>query len=468
MPEFVDTIAEYIRRHELLTDGARVLVGVSGGPDSMVCLAVLHQLGYDVHALHVNYGLRPGATADASLVQDWCGAHSPPIPLCVKSLDAEVRAEQKDESLQEAARTLRYDAMGRRANEIGAKVVAVGHHRDDQAETLLLNLVRGAGPEGLAGMPPSRPMNANASVRLVRPLLDVSRDEIEAFAEREDLPWRDDPSNQDSDYDRAVMRMEILPLLQKNFPGATDSIAQAAGLMREYVEETITPILQAHWEDCYQERDIGGTLQLAPLRERAPVWQRRLLLKALHEMLPGAPQSSAVAKELVALVDAQVGRRVEFGGGTVWRERSVLWFVPEERQPEPVHPPVPVPWGEDVPLPGGVLRIDPLDAPPETLDTGDPNVVYADANRLVDPLSVGTWQDGDRLQPLGMEGTRLVSDLLTDAKIPSHRRDSVYLLTTDEHPAWLVGHRLDHRVRVRSDTTHIARLTWHPHERPVP
>jgi tRNA(Ile)-lysidine synthase len=234
--------------------------------------------------------------------------------------------------------------------------------------------------------------------------------------------------------------------------------------MREYVEETITPTLQAHWEDCYEEREAGGTLQLAPLREISPVWQRRVLLKALDEILPDAPQSAAVAEELTVLMDAQVGQRVEFGDGTVWRERGVLWFVPGEQHPEPVHPPVPVPWGEDVSLPAGVLRIDPLERRPNSLDSGDPNVVYVDADCLVDPLSVGTWQAGDRLQPLGMDGTTLVSDLLTDAKVPSHRRDGIYLLSTDEHPAWVVGHRLDHRVRVQPDTARVARLTWRPRE----
>ncbi len=464
MPDFVDQIAEFIGQHELLTDGQRVLVGVSGGPDSMVCLAVLHRLGYDVHAFHGNYGLRPGADADEALVRDWCGAQSTSIPLTVKALDAEAQAEKEGESLQEAARGLRYDAMARQAEERGAEAVAVGHHRDDQAETLLLNLVRGTGPEGLAGMPPSRPIQANASIRLIRPLLDVSRAEIEAFANAEDIPWREDPTNRDTDYDRAAIRSDVIPLLQKNFPGVTDNVARAAGLMREYVEETLTPTLEDHWARCYDERAAGGTLRLDQLRELPPVWQQRILLKALDEILPEAPQSAAVAAEVADLIDAQVGQRVEFGQGTVWRERSVLWFVPAEVRPAPVHPPVPVPWGEDVPLPGGVLRIDPLDERPDTLDPNDPNVEYADADRLVDPLAVGTWQEGDRLHPLGMDGSKLVSDLLTDAKVPSHRRDGVYLLSTDEHPAWLVGHRLDHRVRVQSDTAHVARLTWRPPE----
>ena len=152
----VETVAGFIDRHALLDDDATVLAAVSGGADSMVCLSVLRRLGYDVYAFHVNYGLRDGADADAVLVQEWCDEQEPSVPCTIVSLDAKTRAEAADESLQEAARRLRYDALAERANELNAQAVATGHHRDDQAETLLLNLVRGSGPEGLAGMRPSR------------------------------------------------------------------------------------------------------------------------------------------------------------------------------------------------------------------------------------------------------------------------------------------------------------------------
>ena len=128
-------------------------------------------------------------------------------------------------------------------------------------------------------------------------------------------------------------------------------------------------------------------------------------------------------------------------------------------------PPVPVPWVQDVSVPQGTLRVDPLDERPETLDAGTPNVEYADADRLVDPLALRTWREGDRIRPLGLDGHALVSDLLTDAKVPPHRRSGVCLLCTAEHPAWVVGHRLDHRVRVRPGTTTVARLTWRPREK---
>ena len=462
--DFVEAVAQYIDRHHLVADGARVLVGVSGGPDSMVCLSVLRTLGYDVHALHVNYGLRVGAADDEALVREWCAGQEPPVPLRVLSLDAKGRAERRGESLQEAARVRRYRAFAERAATLDAAAVAVGHHRDDQAETLLLNLLRGSGPEGLAGMPPSRPLRPDTDVPLIRPLLGRARAEVEAYAEEAGIPWNEDPSNRDPTYDRAAIRTEIMPLLQKKFPKVPSSLSRAAALMREYVDHTLTPSLDTRLARCYADGAEGGRLALAPLREEPPVWRRRLILAALERVLPEAPQTAAFAAEVAALIDAQVGRRVEAIGGTIWRERDGLRFLPAAAAPEEVWPPIPVPWGEDVPLPGGVLRIDPLDDRPDTLDAGTSYVEYVDADRLVDPLDVRTWREGDRLQPLGLNGTKLVSDLLTEAKVPPHRRRGTYILSTDEHVAWVIGHRLDHRMRVRPATRQIARLSWAPRE----
>ena len=460
--DFVDAVARFIDRHQLLPDGAPVLVGVSGGPDSMVCLALLRELGYEVRALHVNYGLREGADADEALVRDWCAGHTPPIPLRVERADAAARADRRDESLQEAARVLRYDVLADHAAEMGAAAVAVGHHRDDQAETLLLNLLRGAGPEGLAGMPPSRPIREKSDIPLIRPLLEQSRAEVEAYAEARAIPWNDDPSNRDPTYERAAIRTEVMPLLQEKFPHAPTALSRTATLLREYVDQTVTPALRERLAACYVSCEAGGQLLLEPLQEEPVVWRRRLILAALERTLPEAPRTAAFAGEVADLIDAQVGRRVEVKGGTVWREREGLRFLPAGAMPEEVWPPIPVPWGEDVPLPGGVLRIDPLNERPESLEAETSYVEYVDADRLVDPLDIRTWRDGDRFQPLGLDGTKLVSDFLTDADVPSHQRSGIYVLSTDEHVAWVVGHRLDHRIRVRSSTEQVARLSWNP------
>ena len=461
----IDTVAAFIERHALLEDDGPVLGAVSGGVDSMTCLSILHQLGVDVHALHVNYGLRDGADADAALVERWCREQQPSIPCTTVALDAEARADAENESLQEAARRLRYDALTERAQEIGASAVATGHHRDDQAETLLLNLVRGCGPEGLAGMRPARPLAADGSVTLIRPLLGVRRAEIEAYAEATGLPWRTDPTNRSLKYDRGVLRTEILPRLEAEFEGATDALARSAGLMQEYVDQALRPALDRRMEAAFTDCEQGGALALPALREAPPVWRRRLLLDAVRRTLPEASYSRAVAEELEALVDAQVGRRVEMGGGVVWRERDRLRFVPEGALPAPL-PPTSVEWATPLAIPQGTLRVEHCAERPASLDPGTPHVAYADADRLGASLTVRAWADGDRFRPLGLQGSKRVSDLLTDAQVPPHRRAGISVVCTDDHIAWVVGHRLDHRVRVRPETDRVVRLLLQPREKP--
>lgn len=462
----VNAVSQYIEEHDLLDEGERVLVGISGGVDSMVCTQILHTLGYDVHALHANYGLRKGADSDEALVREWCTDQMSPIPVHVVSLDAEARAEDHDESLHEAARILRYSALADHAHDVGANVVATGHHRDDQVETLLLNVLRGSGPEGLAGMPPSRPMVHKASVALIRPLLNVSRSDIERYARTTDVPWRDDPSNRDPAFDRAVIRTKILPLLEEEFEGASANLARCASLLREYVAQTLSPALTDKLSECYVQCRDGAALRLDPLSEEPTVWRRRIILGALQRALPEAPHTYAVAEEVDALLEAQVGRRVELGTGVIWRERDMLRIVPTGASPQSVEA-QPVPWEEDVALPQGTLRVAHVEETPDRLEASPPTVEYVDADRLAPPLTVRSWQVGDRLQPLGLDGSKPVSDLLTEAEVPPHRRSAVCVLTTEDHIAWVIGYRIDQRVRVRPSTTRVARLTWDPLEKHV-
>lgn len=429
----------------------------------MVCLAVLRRLGYDVRVFHVNYGMRDGADEDEALVRRWCEGQSPRVPLTVRVLDAEQRADREGESLQEAARRLRYDALAQHAGEIGVATVATGHHRDDQAETLLLNLVRGSGPEGLAGMRPSRPLRADSPIVLVRPLLDISREEIEQYATDEEIPWRTDPTNRSHKYKRGIIRTEILPLLERHFEGAKRTIARSTDLVREYVDQVLRPGLAERMEKTYDECEEGGRLSLEGLTSEPPVWRRRLVLEALRSSFPEVPRSYDVAEEIVDLVDRQVGRRVEVSGGTVWRERQGLRFVPDTVQSAPARP-TQVPWEGPISVAWGTLHVERLDTRPESLDTETPYSVYCDADRLGSRVVVRAWQEGDRIEPLGMDGSKKVSSLLTERDVPANRRDQQLVVCTPEHIAWVVGHRLDRRVSVRADTESIVRLTFRPRE----
>lgn len=466
----VDTVHDFVQQHALLPESGPVVVAVSGGVDSMVLLDVLLRLGGDLIVAHVNYGLRAGADGDEALVRSCC--RDADVPCHVAHLDADREARETGTSMQEAARDLRYDYVARLARDYDARAVATGHHRDDQAETVLLQLFRGAGPAALAGMRPSRPLETMDSMhaalgpppgepepntaRLIRPLLSVPRRAIEAYAEERGLKWREDPTNTSGDGARSLLRTEVMPEVETIFPGASERIAHTATLMRELDDATLTPQRRSFFEEAFSDRDPGGWLDADALRTMPPVWRRRVVLDALETALPTAPRTDAVAREITALLDAQVGRRVPLGEGTVWRERGGIRLVPERLG---AIPPTPLPFGEQVETGHGVVGVDLVDTPPTDLSADAPCTVYADADRLGSNLIVRSWADGDRIQPLGMDGTKSVADLLTDARVPPHRRRHALVVATPEHVAWVVGIRLDHRVRVRDDTRHYAKLT---------
>lgn len=454
---FCARIDAFIRDHDLLAPEQQVVVGISGGVDSMALADVLVRLGYGVIAAHVNYGLRGAASdADEAAIRTWCASQRPAIPVHVAYRDPDAKAAEEQLSMQEAAREQRYAFMTQCAAETGTDRVAVGHHRGDQAETLLLNLFRGSGVEGLAGMAPRRPLADEPSIALVRPLLGTARSAIEAYAQDRALPWRTDLSNEAIKYDRNVIRNQVLPVIEAHFDDAGERIAQAADLVRAYRTHTVEPALAAHFARCGTVTETGGTLDCAALRALPDVWRQRIILEAVKRWLPGAPYHAAFADEVEQLIDAQVGRRVEARPGTVWRERGLLRFM-DSTEPPSVEA-RPVPFGEAVVLPQGTVQIDRLRHPPDSLSAGAPDTVYADAQALRRPLSVRTWRAGDRFQPLGMTHSKKISDFLTDERVPPHLRRGVLVVEDRRRIVWVVGYRLAHPVRVQRATQAVVRM----------
>ncbi len=454
-----EQVQTYIEAHGLLPAGAAVVVGLSGGVDSVTLTHVLRELGYAVRAGHVNYRLRGEASeADEALVRRFCRDRD--VPLEAVRYDTGAEAARRGTSVQAAARALRYAFLREMAEREGAAHVTVAHHRDDQAETLLLNLLRGSGVEGLAGMPPARPLRRGAGVQLVRPLLGIRREAIEAYAREHALPWREDATNTSPKYRRGALRSAVLPVLREHFgPGVSENTARSAELVRAYVEENVQPELAARFAEAGEAEEEGGTLRREALRRAPDVWRHRLVLEALRRWLPEAPRNAAVAEEIGQLVEAQVGRRVELKGGAVWRERGTLRFVPEtdEAGAGPAHR---LARGGCVMLPGSRLCAQAPERRPERLDDGHPHTAVLDADRLRFPLRVRPWQPGDRLRPLGMDGHKSVADLLTDAKVPPHRRAQVHVVCSGETVVWVVGHRLAAEARVRPETERFVRLAY--------
>lgn len=440
-----DRFHAFIEEHALLAPGARVVVGTSGGLDSTVLLALLRER-FEPVAAHVNYRLRgEESDGDEAFVRDL--AEHWGVPVFVRRLDR----PPEGPSLQAAARDLRYAFFEEVAAEVGAMCVATAHHRDDQAETVLLNLFRGAGPAGLAGLPSRRPLRPGSPVEVVRPLLFAARAEIEAFARAEGLGWREDRSNAEADYRRNVLRREVLPLVERHFgPGAAGRIAEAAG--------RLAPLVAADLDAFAESAAEGWALAVEPLAAMPAPARRAVLAEALRRWAQGAPRSAATVGQIEALLDAQPGRRVEWPAVTVWRDRERLVFAAESPAPEAERAVWP---GDLVVLPEGTLRVDLVEEGP-FVPGSDPNVELVDAGRLRFPLTLRSWQPGDALVPLGMAGRKKVSDLLTERRVPPQSRARQRVLLSGGEVVWVVGHRLAALFRLRPETSRAARLVWQP------
>ena len=455
------SVRDYIKEHELIQLGQSVLVGVSGGLDSMVLLNVLRDLACEVHIAHVNYQLRgEESDGDEAFVRSYAAEKF--IPIHVKHADSGLKASEGEHSFQEVARELRYTFFREVAEQHGIEHIAVAHHQDDQAETVLLKLVKGSGMEGVAGMKPKRMLAPGSGLHLIRPLLNQSRDAIVVYAKANGISWREDASNKSDAYKRNVMRNRVLPLLKEHFgESVTANLARSATIFQGYWEHSLQHELENRFRKCCPRPD---RLVVHSLLEQPSVWAKRVLLQFLYTWMPGKEVSYHLVDALIDLVFAQVGRKVTFSTGTVWRERTHLVFVPAgaSYESEDVFELPDFSEGGTLAFDGGKLDIFVHINQPESLTQTNSNVILVDKHALVLPLTVRQWKAGDKLIPFGMNGHKKVSDLLTDAKIPSHQRASTYVLEAAGEIIWVLGLRMADSVKVTEATKEIVRIVFHP------
>lgn len=462
MDSFRDRVEAAVAEHQLLEPAEDVVVGLSGGVDSIVLASLLRDLGHPIRAVHVNYQLRGEASdADEAFVRKWCEERR--VDLTTARYDTAQVASKHALSIQHAARKFRYETFVDVARGAGVRCVAVGHQRDDQAETLLLNLFRGTGLEGMAGMRRKRRLLDTDKIVLIRPLLDFSRREIEVYAREHGLDWREDASNIKPEYRRGALRSEILPVIEKHFGESVRSrIARAADLVGAYLSASLSEELREAFDSAL-EGENESVLWVDALQSLPDVIRRRVIIEAVRRWMPDVEASSKMADEIDNLLSAQPGRRLEWAAGEIWRERKCLRFIAPQFDTESEESAV-LGADEEVVLRDGVVRADMVDHPPAQLDAGAPHIAYLDASTVQFPMTVRPWKDGDRFIPLGMDHSKKLSDFLTDERVPSHRKRDVYVVLSEGQIVWVVGHRISHPQRVRSDTTKTIRLSYHPAE----
>jgi tRNA(Ile)-lysidine synthase len=461
--EFIEKLKAAVSRFGLLEEGDRVLVALSGGPDSVALLygliALKHEYKLKLCIAHVNHQLR-GRESDRDEKFTKELASNLGLRFFSKKVDVKKKAKKGKLSIEEAAREVRYKYLEQLSEKIKANKIALGHQADDQAETFLMRLLRGAGAAGLSGIPVKRG-------KIIRPLMQIKREEIKSFLKANRIPSRRDSSNLLTDFNRNKVRLKLLPVIKKDFnPRIVDSLNRAAdiiSLQQEYIQKLSEQILKRIGKKK-KDKIVIDAKKFA----RYDTCLKREMIRQCIDNLGGdiSHLSFELVERALNLVDRKKsGRRIELCKD-VWFEvggSQLAFFRKEEK--EYIH---------TIRLPGkSVLKDQNLmmesqlqngRSSKELLSAHNRNIAFLDWEKLAPPFAVRNRREGDRFKPLGMKGTKSVADFLIDAKVPRHSRDQVSVLTSKGRIVWLVGFRINDEFKVTGKTKKVLRLKATPLE----
>lgn len=414
----------------------KLILALSGGIDSMVLADLLLQAEADFVVAHCNFHLRgEESDGDEQFVRDYAEKNG--LTIYVKQFETEVYAKEHGISIEMAARDLRYAWFEELRQQLGYDYIAVAHHADDQLETFFINLLRGAGIRGLKGM---QPVNGP----IIRPLLDVSRAEIRQYAEEHHLEWREDHTNAETLYLRNKIRHELLPVIDGISKEGRSSILKSIShlasenelyraLVEEKLSQMVAPLRGAN--SC-----VGlGSTDLASLWDAATTSGFQLLFEWLRDYGFNEDQVHFIHE---ALKTGQPGTSFFSPTHRVTIERDGLELAPLCQNNE-------------API---VLSYQQITKDEFTMDHSS-QVAQLDYDKLTFPLQLRKWQTGDRFHPLGMKGSKLLSDFFVDQKMTTRQKEECYVLTTaDDQIAWVVGRRIDDRFKVTDKTKTILKV----------
>jgi tRNA(Ile)-lysidine synthase len=429
-------VAKYIQQKNLMQEGEKTLIALSGGADSVALLVALQKLGYECEAMHCNFHLRgEESMRDEEFVRTLCEKRG--VKLIVADFDTKKYAAEKGISIEMAARELRYKAFEKHRKEIGAKSIAVAHHRDDSAETMLLNLIRGTGIKGLHGI---QPRNGH----IVRPLLCVGRNDIMEYLEKRGEGYVTDSTNLETDFTRNKIRLQIMPLLQEINPSIAITLAQTAERISE-VEKIYTKAT----EEGVERVKKGNIIDIGLLKQELSPQA------LLHEIVQPLGFNSAQTNDILQATDAESGRTFESNEWRIVKDRTTLIIAPKANSQILVT----IPGDGCLKTPHGTL----ICATKEYngIIEHKKEIATIDLDKVQLPLTLRNKREGDRFTPFGMRGSKLVSDYLTDRKTSLLEKEQQLVVTdATERILWVVGERLAAQCAVDEKTKKILRLEW--------
>lgn len=454
----IKKVRNTITRYDMISHGDRVVVAVSGGPDSVCLLDILCQLkddlGLNLVVAHLDHGLRPDVDeAETRFVKSLAGA----LQLPFETKKAGRLMARQESSLEERARNVRYRFLEDALRKFSARKIAMGHNLNDQAETVLMRLIRGSGPSGLAGIPPLR------DEKIIRPLIEVSRDEVESYIEERGLKYVTDATNLEPRYLRNSIRLELLPQLRKYQPRIVELLGQTAGIMRKD-EECLEQMAGAwvkgqdksgdgrefrfHFSSFkklpealknrvirYAVRETGGSLRRIGLRHIEAV--RRLAASEKPQAMAHLPNHINVRKDYDTFVFELV-KDTQTQGFCCFLDGPGTFHLDEL---------------------GCTISLEEVLGSELTEMSASPWTAFLDAENLTYPLMIRNFLPGDRFVPLGMSGHKKLKDFFIDLKLSSKARANIPILTHSNRVVWVCGLRIDDRFKMTDDTEKVLKVT---------
>lgn len=458
-------VRKTIKKHNMLKTGERVVVAVSGGPDSIALLKVLevlsHEYGLTLIAAHLNHGLREEADREEQFVHKLCNEME--IKFESKKVDINYLRKKSGKCIEDISRDIRYQFLDEVAKRHDAQKIAVGHHLNDQIETVFMNFIRGSGPDGLKGMAPVR------DSMYIRPLLGVKRKQILSFLESHKILFMTDASNMENIYLRNRIRHLLIPHIKAQYnPNLDISLANMAEIMRmenDYLEKdtdtaiskvmfgsiedeiriNIPELMQYH--EAIQRRIVKEILQkLTPDQKGIEYDHIKAVVELAYRNHPNAhlnlPFGIVARREYDFLIVAQEGKSLK---NTAYEQFNSLYYT------------ITIPGIVNIVEIGRTMKFDFVDSVVWS-DTNMPNIVYMDYDTIIGPLIIRTIKPGDRIKPFGMKGTKKIKSYFIDEKIPMRRRKMIPLLSDEESVLWIVGMRMSEHVRITKKTINILRV----------
>jgi tRNA(Ile)-lysidine synthase len=453
--DIIKKVKQTIEKYNMLSIGDHVLVGLSGGPDSVCLLYILNMLKPEyrlkISAAYIDHGLRPeDVPEEIKFCKHLCESLN--IPFYTQSIDVKNFAKNEKMNIQEAARILRYAALEQISLNIKAHKIAVAHNADDQAETVIMRLLRGAGPAGLSGIPPVRK-------KIIRPLIEIERSEIEKFLSERNISYITDASNESLKYLRNKIRKTLMPVIKSISPQATKIISRTADILREendYINIAVTKALMR-----LMSRKTDKTVELFcnPMEVLNIVILRRALRVAIDSVRDLKGLSFDHIEEIIKLIKTgKPGDRIYLPKGiraikgystlTITAEAPKKLSTYEIAEPEDVY----------LKETNVVVSLKEIKKE-EVKDFGDgKHTIYADMDKVKFPLIVRARKAGDYFYPFGFGKRKKLQDFFVDEKIPRDERDAVPIIESNGAIVCIAGYRLDDRFKIDDNTKRCLQI----------